>query len=507
MLGSGNTTVRSGREDLLSAGSRPRAVRCLTIAHSYLQPHRAGECCPIDPHAKSPTIFGCEREGTPQRAHFFQMRAGEIIDGGPLTGNNVSRDQFRAEADDKHDCLRIENTGEAILSCNLTEVPKGTIFTARPGDVLHLHHSCVLLVTLAPLPVPAPNERLLPLHAFGEPDIMGITGESWRAWDLRHLILAAVATGRHVFILGPTGTGKELVARAIHKMSHRVDAPFIAANGATFSSEITAYQLFGNRKDAPNVGSPASLGFFGQAGPGVFFLDEIGEMAPSLQAALLRALESGYTRIGESHETRTQCLVICATNRAATHIKHDVLPRLGVTLTTLSLDERREDLALIVRAMLLRRAREERIGAAFAKQYVRRDSRGWAHVPLHSSLILGLLRSPLQGNVRELDNILTESIMASEGELPLRWPATRPFPAAVPLAIPTEAAAPSVDDLLANLGREPPMPSRALVVEALDRNGGNIGKTAKYLRVTVRDLYRLREKYGLLDPEDPEKKD
>src|ERR1019366_5043723 len=120
------------------------------------------------------------------------------------------------------------------------------------------------------------------------------------------------------------------------------------------------------------------------------------------------------TRMGEAHETATECQVICATNRAATFIKEDVLARLGVTLTTLSLDHRREDIALIVRTMLLKRAREEKTGAAFARQYVRRDSRGWEHVPVHSSLILGLLRSPLHSNVRELDNILTESIMAAE---------------------------------------------------------------------------------------------
>jgi len=505
MLGSGNTTAPSGREDLLFSDPRPRLVPGITIAHSYLQPDRIGECCPIDPHAPGPTIFGSEREGTPPRAHFLQIRASEIIDGGPLTGKNLSRDQFRAEAEG--DSLRIENTGEAILSCNLTEVPKGTVFMARAGDVLHLHHNCVLLVGYAPVSLPAPNDRLLPLHSFGEHDVLGITGESWRAWELRRMILAAVATGRHVFILGPTGTGKELVARAIHRMSHRFKAPFVAANGAAFSSEITAYQLFGNRKDAPNVGSPASLGFFGQAGAGVFFLDEIGEMAPSLQAALLRALEGGYTRIGEAHETPTECLVICATNRAASFIKEDVLTRLGVTLTTLSLDHRREDIALIVRAMLLVRARKGPQAAAFAKQYVRRDSRGWEHVPVHSSLILGLLRSPLQGNVRELDNILTESIMAAEGELPLRWPASRPFPAAVPLAIPTQPAPPSIDDVLAGLDGGRPSPSRARVKEALDMHGGNIGRTAAYLRVTPRDLYRLREKYGLLDPEDPEKKD
>ena len=157
--------------------------------------------------------------------------------------------------------------------------------------------------------------------------------------------------------------------------------------------------------------------------------------------------------------------------------------------------------------MLLKRAREDKTGAAFAKQYVRRDSRGWEHVPVHSSLILGLLRSPLQGNVREMDNILTESIMAAEGELPLRWPASRPFPAAVPLDVPTEAPPPSANELLAGLGGRAPDASRARVVEALAACGGNIGKTAKYLRITPRELYRLREKYGLLDPEDPEKKD
>lgn len=502
MSGSGNTTAPAGREDLSFSNPRPRLVPGLYIAHSYLQPDRIGECCPVDPHASGPYVFGSEREGTETRAHFHQIRAGEIVDGGPLTGKNLSREQFRAEAEG--DSLRIENVGDTTLSCNFTDVPKGQVFMGRPRDVLHLHHNCVLLVGLAPVALPPPAPRLLPLHSFGEPDVMGITGESWHAWELRRLILAAVATGRHVFILGPTGTGKELVARAIHKMSPRFNAPFIAANGATFSSELTAYQLFGNRKDAPNVGSPFSPGFLGKAGTGVFFLDEIGEMAPALQAALLRALEGGYNRIGESHETPTECLVVCATNRAASFIKEDVLTRLGVTLTTLPLGERREDLALLVRAMLLARARKGPQSTAFAEQYVRRDSHGWEHVPVDSSLILGLLRSPLRGNVREMDNILTESIMAADGQLPLRWPASRPFPEAVPLAIPTQPPPPSVGSLLAGLRDQSSTPSRARIVEAMDMHHGNIGKTAAYLGKSTRELYRLREKYGLLDPDDPD---
>jgi hypothetical protein len=107
MSGSGDTTAPSGREDLSFSDRRPRLVPALYIAHSYLQPDRIGECCPIDPHAPGPHVFGSEREGTAPRAHFFQIRPGEIVDGGPLTDKNLSRDQFRAEAEG--DSLRIEN--------------------------------------------------------------------------------------------------------------------------------------------------------------------------------------------------------------------------------------------------------------------------------------------------------------------------------------------------------------------------------------------------------------
>ena len=497
--GSGNTTVPSGREDLSSSSSTPRLFPALYIAQSYPQPDRIGECCPIDPYASAPYIFGRENDLSPDRAHFSQIKPGQTIDGGPLTGMNLSQDQLRVTAEDH--ALRIENSGGTPLSCNLTDVPKGTVFMARPGDVLHLHHNCVLVVGLAPLSLPESPYSLMPVQPFGEPDLEGITGESWRIWELRERIFYAAHARRHVFILGPTGTGKELVARAIHRRSHRHRSPFIVANGAAFGSELTAYVLFGNCKDAPNVGSFDSPGFFGQAGVGVFFLDEIGEMAPRLQAALLRALEGGYNRIGESFERRTECLVICATNRGITGVKDDVLMRLGVNVDTPSLAERREDLALIVRALLLKRARADK---DFAKTYLRRDSRGWEHVPVHSSLIIGLLRSPLPGNVRELDNILTESIIASKGDLPLRWPGRLRMPEPEPFVVPTKPPPPTIDEILAGLGGERPAPSRARVLEALDMHDWNIGRTAKYLDVSVDQLYRLRIKYGLLDRDNPQ---
>src|ERR1019366_4184773 len=170
MSGSGNTTVPSGREDLSSSSPTPPLGPALYIAHSYQQPDRIGECCPIDPHAPAPYIFGCENELSPDRAHLGQIRPGEFIDGGPLTGINLSQDQLRVTAESN--ALRIENSGETTLSCNMTDVPKGAVFLARPGDVLHLHHNCVLVVGLAPLSLPEPSPRLLPLHSFGGPDAM-----------------------------------------------------------------------------------------------------------------------------------------------------------------------------------------------------------------------------------------------------------------------------------------------------------------------------------------------
>ena len=375
--------------------------------------------------------------------------------------------------------------------------PRDAAVVLRVGAVLEVTSNCVLLVGQSPLALPPPPARLLPLHPFGEVDRMGIVGESARVQQLREDVAFASSAGRHVFVHGPTGTGKELAARAIHDLSPRAGRPYVTANSASFTPELAALELFGNPRSYPNPGAPERLGYFGQARGGTLLLDEIGEVLPAVQAPLLRALDGAYNRVGDSVSRPTECVVVLATNRDPGRIKDDVLHRLGVTVETPALADRREDIPLLVRALLLRKADAD---PALAKALVRRDARGWRYVEVDASLIVGLLRSPLPGNVREVDNILTLALGASGGRGSLRWPSRLSVPPPAPIAVQAEPAEPAVEELIEGL-RAAPDPGKARVHEVLEEHRWYYEKAASALGISVHKLYRLRMKYGLRQPE------
>ena len=460
MAGSGNTTVPTRADDPSRSAPYQRLVPALFIMWSAHQPERIGEVALFDPSDGIHFIIGREIEGGPARVHFFQIRPGETIDGGPLTGENISQEQFRITVDGNS--LRLQNTGSCTVRVDGTEVERNVTVLVGPGSVVEVHGHCVLLVGESPLSLPRPNHRLLPLQPFGEADRMRLVGESRRMWELREDTLFASTAGRDVFVDGETGTGKELVAAAIHFQSPRAAGPYITTNASSFTQELVASELFGNPKGYPNPGTPERVGYFGQA-----------------------RREGNYNRVGDPVSRPTECVVILATNGGRESVKHDLLHRLGVTVKTPSLAERLEDVPLLAQALLRRRAEFE-----------------GRRVPVDQALIANILRTRMPGNIRELDNILTESIKASGGELALRWPPRLTMPPPAPLSVYVEPDEPSVGELLAGLGGAPPDPSRARMREALDMHDGNVGKTATYLKVSVRHLYRLREKYGLLDPED-----
>jgi DNA-binding NtrC family response regulator len=492
--GTGNTTVPTDPEDASSSDAAARLVSALFVAWSHHQPERAGEVALFDANDAGPFIVGREDEGDPARVHFLQLRPGDTIDGGPLTGRNISRQQFRITVEG--DALRVQNVGSARALADGNEVPRDLTVLLRPGAVLEVPGNCVLLVGLSPLSLPPPPARLLPLHPFGEADRLGIVGESWRVQQLREDVAFAASAGRNVFIHGPTGTGKELVARAIHELSPRAGRPYVTANSASFTTELSALELFGNPKHYPNTGAPERLGYFGQARGGTLLLDEIGEVLPAVQAPLLRALDGAYNRVGDAVSRPTECVVIVATNRGAASIKHDVLHRLGVTVETPALADRREDIPLLVRALLLRKADAD---PALAKSLVRRDARGWRYVEVDASLIVGLLRSRLPGNVREVDNVLTMSLAASAGQPPLRWPPRLSLPPPAPVAAEAEPAEPGVEDLVEGL-RAAPDPGKERLRKLLEENGWHYERTASALGISPDKLYRLRMKHGLHRP-------
>jgi PAS domain S-box-containing protein len=214
------------------------------------------------------------------------------------------------------------------------------------------------------------------------------------------------ASDSTVLLTGETGTGKELVARAIHRRSRRSSKAFVAVNCATIPRDLIASELFGHEKGAFTGAIQRRLGRFELADGGTIFLDEVGELSPDTQVALLRVLqEREFERVGGRQPIRVDVRVIAATNRDLTAavnngtFRQDLFYRLNVfPLEIPPLRERREDIPVLVEYFIHRYARKE-------GKTIRRVSKR----------TLNRLQSyPWPGNVRELQNVIERSVIVSD---------------------------------------------------------------------------------------------
>jgi transcriptional regulator with GAF, ATPase, and Fis domain len=216
-------------------------------------------------------------------------------------------------------------------------------------------------------------------------------------------------TDSSVLITGETGTGKELVARAIHRRSGRSSHPFVSVNCAVIPRDLIASELFGHEKGAFTGATQRRLGRFELAEKGTIFLDEVGELPAETQVTLLRVLqEHEFERMGGTGSIRTDVRVIAATNRdleaaiAAGTFRSDLFYRLNVFPVEMpTLRERREDIPLLV--------------GYFLERYGRKAGKSFQMVTKQS---LDLLQSyPWPGNIRELQNVIERSVIVSDAEI------------------------------------------------------------------------------------------
>jgi formate hydrogenlyase transcriptional activator len=209
-----------------------------------------------------------------------------------------------------------------------------------------------------------------------------------------------------VLIAGETGTGKELVARAIHRLSRRASRAFVAVNCAAIPRDLIASELFGHEKGAFTGAIQRRLGRFELANAGTIFLDEVGELSPDIQVALLRVLqEREFERVGGRDRIQVDVRVIAATNRdlsaAVTDgvFRRDLFYRLNVfPLEMPALRERREDIPVLVEY--------------FIGRYARRAGKTFRRVAKRTLDRLGSY--PWPGNVRELQNVIERSVIVSD---------------------------------------------------------------------------------------------
>lgn len=318
--------------------------------------------------------------------------------------------------------------------------------------------------------------------------IIGGSDEMRRIAQLVHKVAQGRAT---VLLQGESGTGKEIVAHAIHRQSARSDKAFTVINCAAIPEDLLESELFGFEEGAFTGARRRKKGLLEVADEGTLFLDEIGEMAPKMQAKILRVLETRKVRrVGGTSDVTVDVRFIAASNRDLKKavkegtLREDLYYRLGVVIIDLPpLRERMEDLELFV--------------AAFVDEFNRSMGRKVSGV---TSGALRLLREyPWPGNIRELRNVIERAMVLCEGDevqpahLPgdftdLPGPRDGPGPAGPDDHLPDGGL--DLEGVVVDLERH-------FILQALERTGGNQTEAAKLLSIS-RDQLRYRlEKYGL----------
>jgi formate hydrogenlyase transcriptional activator len=240
-------------------------------------------------------------------------------------------------------------------------------------------------------------------------DFEGIIGRSAVMQRLCRQVKLVAPTGSTALILGETGTGKELVARALHNLSPRRDTPFVKVNCAAIPASLIESELFGHERGAFTGAVGRRTGRFELANGGTLFLDEIGDVSLELQPKLLRVLqEQEFERVGSSQTTRVDVRIVAATSRdlrqmvVAREFRADLYYRLNVLpLRVPTLRERPEDIPLLVRH--------------FVELFSRRANKQIRQIPVEAIEVMASHQWP--GNVRELQNIVERAVILSSGRV------------------------------------------------------------------------------------------
>jgi two-component system nitrogen regulation response regulator GlnG/two-component system response regulator HydG len=381
--------------------------------------------------------------------------------------------------------IDVRAVGTCPLLLGGQAVKRGVV---RPGEPVTLLAALVLLVV-----PPRPIVQRLPTEPdtrfpFGAADAHGIIGESPAAWALRSSLAFAGQSAHHVLVLGESGVGKELAARAIHALSAQRAGPFVARNAATFPESLIDAELFGCAKGYPNAGSPERRGLFGEADGGTLFLDEIGELPPALQVHLLRVLDGDgeYQRLGEGRTRRASFRLIAATNRPIEALKHDFAARFKVRVEVPGLDRRREDIPLLLRHLLQAEARKS---PDAARRFFEHRGGMIAEARIDPMVIEALLRHRFTLHMRELQQLMLISIATSPDNYLTMTPELREE-----LEIDQAAkAAPQ-----ARRARDPDTVGCEELLAVLAASGGNKSEAARRLGLSDRfALRRLMAKQGL----------
>jgi DNA-binding NtrC family response regulator len=317
-----------------------------------------------------------------------------------------------------------------------------------------------------------------------------LIGTSGVMQQVRKLIAKVAPTNSTALVLGETGTGKELVARALHDQSLRVEMPFVAINCGALPESLIESELFGHRKGSFTGADEHRVGLFEVANGGTLFLDEIGELPKSMQAKLLRFLESGeIRRVGENESFTVDVRVVCATHRQVEHMveegdfREDLMFRINTFEIRLPpLRERIDDIPELARHLATRflpSARPE--DDVFTPEAIRTLSEySWP------------------GNVRELANVIEHAaILCDEGPISLEHLPGKFEQRRLRASVASPHAALKAIGSTPHTLREIEM---QVIYQTLERLGGNKPKAAEELGISLKTLYnKLNQSSGSLE--------
>ncbi len=302
-----------------------------------------------------------------------------------------------------------------------------------------------------------------------------IIGNSPQIRELRQAIKKFARSQAPVFIEGPSGTGKELVARQIHRQSARADAPFVAVNCGAIPSELMESELFGHVKGSFTGALSDNPGLFRSAEGGTLFLDEIADLPLPMQVKLLRVLQEKSIRpVGAQQEIATDVRIISASHKNLAALveqgqfRQDLYYRIHVIgIQTPPLQERRDDIPLLAGHILARLSREQ-----------------GRNLQIDETALHRLREYPFPGNVRELENILERAAALADGDR------IQAGDLQLPEITASAAARPSLTRQTQEIEAE-------ALRQALEANRWNQSAAARELGITLRQLRYRCEKFGL----------